>query len=725
MTTRKEQPWRELGLTDDEYSRITDHLGREPNPVELNIYSVMWSEHCSYKRSLETLRLLPSEGPAVLQGPGEDAGVVDLGGGWAAAFKIESHNHPTAINPFQGAATGAGGIIRDIVAMGARPLALLGSLFFGPPEEERSRHLFEKASAGMDWYGRETGVPVAGKEICFAERYRKTPLVNVMCVGLLPASRVMSGSAAGEGNLLLLAGAKTGRDGLHGVTFASDELDPEEGGAGGAVPAGRAELGKALIEATLEVIEKGLAVGVQDLGGAGLSCALTETAERAGSGLVIELERVPLQDEALSAGEILISETQERMLLIALPENEAAVAEAFISRGLSCSAIGRVTGGEQVVINHQGTEVARVPAASVAGGAPAVRSEVREPQYYRELSGFDLSALPPTGDLNQALIEVFASSAPSGRDFRQEKNPGDADALLLETEPGVVLALALAGDSRQVFLDPYRGSAFAVAAAARRLACSGAKALGLSDGLNFGNPERPEIFWQFRRSVEGIADACRGLKLPVVGGNVSFYNEAGSEAIYPTPVIGVLGLVEEGSQRCGAGFSEAKDWLYLLGTDDVSLGGSLFLKSLYGKVAGALPDFDLELEWRLQELIRRLIGEGLISSAHSVERGGLAVALVESAIAGGCGARVELPAGSPVERALFGEGPGRVLLSAKPGAEAARLEKMAREAAVPALLLGRTGGEKISIGAAGENLVELSLDELQKVYREAMAWMES
>lgn len=727
MTTRKEQPWRKLGLTDDEYSRITAHLGREPNPVELNVYSVMWSEHCSYKRSRETLRLLPSEGPAVLQGPGEDAGVVDLGGGWAAAFKIESHNHPTAVNPFQGAATGAGGIIRDIVAMGARPAALLGSLYFGPPEEERSRFLFERASAGLDWYGREAGVPVAGKELCFEDCYRNNPLVNVMCVGLAPAGRIMSGCAAGEGNLVILAGAKTGRDGIHGVTFASDELAVEKkDDAHSAVPAGDAALGKALIEATLEVVEKELVVGVQDLGGAGLSCALTETAARAGGGMEIDLDRAALREEGITAGEILISETQERMLLIARPQNEQAVAKAFTSRGLSCEAIGRVTGGDRVVVKYGGAEVARVPAGSVAGGAPAVGSDAREPEYYRELGAFDLSSLPPAGDLNSALLKILASPGRAGADYMRESGPdpaapGFADAVLLETEPGPLLAVALAGCSRRVFLDPYRGSIFAVAAAARRLACSGAKALGITDGLNFGNPEKPEVFWQFRRSVEGIAAACRALKLPVVGGNVSFYNEAGGEAIYPTPVIGALGLIEEGGKRCGAGFSGEKDWLYLLGAAGAALGGSLFLKAVHGRVAGALPAVDLELELRLQELLRRLTGEGLSCSAHSVEEGGLAAALAESALLGGCGARVELAEGAAAETLLFGEGPARVLLSVKPGAEAAHLEKLAREAAVPVLLLGRTGGERICIGAGGKSLIDLPLKRLQKVYREAEA----
>ncbi|NLA12085.1 MAG: phosphoribosylformylglycinamidine synthase subunit PurL [Firmicutes bacterium] len=727
MTLKEEKPWRQLGLTDEEYALISAALGREPNLVELNIYSVMWSEHCSYKHSLSSLRLLPTEGPQVLQGPGENAGVVALGGGWAAAFKIESHNHPTAVEPFQGAATGAGGIIRDIVAMGARPVALLGSLRFGPLSDRRSRYLFEDASSGLDWYSEGTGVPLVAKEVYFEESYRGNPLVNVMCIGVLPADQLMRGRAGGEDNPVLLAGARTGRDGIHGVTFASDELTAavaEEPAS--PVQVGDAALGKKLMEATLEVIGRGLALGVQDLGGAGLSCALTEMAARGGCGIAVELARVPQSEEKMAPQEILVSETQERMLLVVTPENESAVFEAYEERGLTCARIGRVTADEMVTVLHRGEEVARVPAESVAGGAPELSPASREPQYYRERSAFDPEALPPVEDFNRIFQKIFAEPELFGRiEFRRSRgdlaDPGHADAVLVRGEEEFLLAASLSGNGRQVYLDPYRGSVFAVAQAARRLACTGARALGITDGLNFGNPEKPEIFWQFSRSVEGIADACRALELPVVGGNVSFYNEVDGRAILPTPVIGALGVIEGPESGCEAGFAREGDKVYLLGASATGLGGSLFLKSVHGLVDGVLPPIDLELEARLQALLRDLINEGLATCLSSVGDGGLAVALAKSCLMGGCGAEAALPEGDSLETVLFGEGPTRALVAVPPG-QAALFEERAREAAVPAVPLGESGGGRLRITVGGEPLVEQPLEMLQELYREAIPW---
>ena len=745
MKAKDEQPWRQLGLTDEEYERIKADLGREPNAVELNIYSVMWSEHCSYKHSKAVLRLLPTEGPQVLQGPGENAGVVDLGGGLAAAFKIESHNHPTAVEPFQGAATGAGGIIRDIVAMGARPAALLGSLRFGPLEEKRSRFLFEGAVKGMSWYAAGTHIPLLSLELYFEECYRGNPLANVMCLGLLPAERLMRGRAAGEGNLLLLAGAPTGRDGIHGVTFASEELSARMEDEGQEpVQVGDAALGKALIEATLEVIEKDLALGVQDLGGAGLSCALTETADRGGGGMEVELAQVPLREEGMSAYEILTSESQERMLLIVKPERQAEAAAAFERRGLSCKAVGRVTGDGLVTVKHHGEVVARVPAASVAEGAPLYEPASREPAYYSRLADWDPLELPPPDDFNSALLEVLGSPDIAGRAWRAESGDdlfpasrtesrghcrtgtgsgGGGAAAVLPLPQGRALAMAVAGNGRLVYLDPYRGAAMAVCEAVRGLACAGARPLGITDGLNFGNPEKPEIYWQFEQAVRGIADACRALDLPVVGGNVSFYNEAAGEAIYPTPVIGAVGLLEDAARRCGSGFCREGDLIYLLGPDAVSLGGSQYVKMLHGKAAGPLPQLDLEMEKALQDLMRRLIEEGLPGSAVSLNLGGLAAALAESCLRGGRGAKVTMPAaGAPLEMQLFGEGPSRILLAVKEDA-GARLEALAAKAKVPAVRLGRSGGDRLEVfsGLGAESLIDLPLPELRRVSREAIS----
>lgn len=736
MKAKDEQPWRQLGLTEDEYERIRTDLGREPNLVELNIYSVMWSEHCSYKHSRAALRLLPTGGSRVLQGPGENAGVVDLGGGLAAAFKIESHNHPTAVEPFQGAATGAGGIIRDIVAMGARPAALLGSLRFGPLEDRRSRYLFERAAAGISWYAAGTDIPVLSGELYFEECYRGNPLVNAMCVGLMPAERLMRGRACGEGNLVLLAGARTGRDGIHGVTFASVELTAEiEEEERPPVQVGDAATGKALLEATLEVIEKDLALGVQDLGGAGLTCAATETAARGGSGIELELELVPLREEGMTAHEILTSESQERMFLIVTPERQQEAAAAFQKRGLSCTAIGRVNGDGMVTVKHHGETVARVPAKSVVDGAPVYEPASREPEYCRKLAAFDPLGLPPVEDFNRAFLEVLGSPDVAGKAWPLDcrgKAPcpdgvegdllggsGGGAAPLLQLSHGRALAMALAGNGRLVYLDPYRGAIFAVCEAARILACAGAEPLGITDGLNFGNPEKPEVFWQFKQAVEGIAAACRALDLPVVGGNVSFYNEVGGEAIYPTPVIGAVGLLEDAAKRCGQGFSRDDDLVYLLGASAVSLGGSQFLKTCHGRATGALPQIDLELERRLQVLLRRLIREGLPGCANAITGGGLAVALAESSLRGGRGVNVTLQAGVRPEMALFGEGPSRVAVSVKPG-DGARLEAMAREAAVPAVKLGRTGGGRLRIASGEHSWIDLPLAQLQKVYREAI-----
>ena len=738
MTTKNDQPWRQLGLTDEEYERIRGDLGREPNLAELNMYSVMWSEHCSYKHSRAMLRLLPSEGPQVLQGPGENAGVVDLGGGLAAAFKIESHNHPTAVEPFQGAATGAGGIIRDIVAMGARPAALLGSLRFGPLEEKRSRFLFEGAVAGMRWYAEGTEIPLLSAELLFEECYRGNPLANVMCVGLLPAERVMRAQAAGEGNVLLLAGAPTGRDGIHGVTFASVQF-AEEAEEGEPVQVGDAALGKALLEATLEVIERDLVLGVQDLGGAGLSCALTETAARAGSGMEVELERVPLRegDEGMSAFEILTSETQERMLLIVTPARQRETAEVFARRGLTCSALGRVTGEGLVMVKHRGETVARVPARSVAEGAPVHEPASREPEYYRRLAAVDPLQAPPAEDFNGLFLKVFGSADVAGQGWaprcgeelkgragtgdEAHARPGGGAVLLPLSRNGGALAAAVAGNGRLVYLDPYRGAVFALCQAARELACVGAKPLGITDGLNFGNPEKPEIFWQFRKAVEGIADACRALDLPVVGGNVSFYNEVAGEAIYPTPVIGAVGLLEDGAavERRGRGSGREGDLLYLLGPGAVSLGGSQFQKVLQGAAAGALPQIDLALERRLQDLLRRLVREGIALRALSLSLGGLAAALGVSCLQQGCGAEAALPDHARPEMPLFGEGPTRALLLVG-AAEGERLETLAREAAVEMALLGRSGGDRLRIACGERTLVDLPLERLGNAYGEAI-----
>ncbi len=726
--------WRKLGLKDFEYEMIVEQLGREPNPVELNMYSVMWSEHCSYKHSRSSLKLFPTGGPRVVQGPGENAGVVDIGDGYGAVFKIESHNHPSAIEPYQGAATGVGGILRDIYTMGAQPIAFLNSLRFGPPNNARSRYLIEGVVAGIGGYGNCVGIPTVGGEVYFEPCYRGNPLVNAMCVGVMPLKRLVLGQACGEGNLVVLAGARTGRDGIHGVTFASEELSDQSEEDRPAVQVGDPFLGKILIDATLEAVEKQLVVGVQDLGGAGLTCALTETASRAGTGLEIDLKMVPLREEGLEPFEILTSESQERMLFIVEPEKLEDLEKIFQHWQLPLSVLGQVSAGKMVTVRHHGEVVAEVPAESVAGGAPAYEPESREPEYIGKLSAFDLSALKPAGDPGQYLLSLLSSPDIASKEWAWQQydymvrtstleGPGGDAAVLRLRETGKALAVTVDGNSRYTYLDPYLGGMLAVAEATRNLSCCGAEPVGITDCLNFGNPEKPEMFWQFRQAVEGMAEACRVLEAPVVGGNVSFYNEVEDEAIYPTPVVGAVGLLENAKNYCKTGFVRNGDLIYLLGPCEVSFGGSQFLKELYGKVAGRPAGIDLEMEKAVQALLRRLIADGLIVSAHDLAEGGLAVALAESCLAGGRGAAVTLASGLDSVLELFGEGPTRVLISLPPEASD-RVLDLARKKRVRMSELGRVdGGDSLTVKCGNALAFKLGLDELKKAYEEVFSWI--
>jgi len=722
--------WRRLGLNDGEYERICADLGREPNRVELNMYSVMWSEHCSYKHSKSTLRLFPTSGPRVLLGPGENAGVVDIGGGWAVAFKIESHNHPSAIEPYQGAATGVGGIIRDIFTLGARPVALLNSLRFGSLEDARVRYLFDNVVAGIGGYGNCIGIPTVAGEIAFEPCYQDNPLVNAMCVGLLPVEKLVLGQAPGAGNLVVLVGARTGRDGIHGVTFASEELSEASAERRPAVQVGDPFLEKLLLEASLEVIAGGLAVGVQDLGGAGLTCAVTETAARSGSGMELELDKVPLREAGMSPLEIMVSESQERMLFIIEPGRFNDAAKVFRRWGLSFAVIGRVTADGWITVKHGGRTVARVPAASVAGGAPLYEPDSREPEYYRERQSVDPLDYPAVEDCTEALLEVLGSPDVASKQWVWRRydymvrtctvqGPGGDAAVIRLRETGQALALAVDGNGRHTYLDPYRGGMMAVAEATRNLACTGAEPIGITDCLNFGNPEKPEIFWQFRRAVEGMSEACRVLEVPVVGGNVSFYNEVEGEAIYPTPVVGAVGLLENPDQQCDIAFKKAGDLLYLAGSSTVSLGGSQFIKVIHQAVAGSLPPVDLALEKRLQKLLVQAVRAGLLSSAHDLSDGGLAVALAESCIAGGLGAQVTLPGHPRPELPLFGEGPSRAIVSVKAAARE-KLLALAAKLEVPLLFLGEVGGDKLSISVTHVPVVDVTIFELKKIYEESI-----
>jgi len=724
----RDKIWRKLGLTDREYSMIVGQLGREPNAVELNMYSVMWSEHCGYKHSKSSLKLFPTGGPRVVQGPGENAGVLDIGDGYAAVFKIESHNHPSAVEPYQGAATGVGGILRDIFTMGAQPIAFLNSLRFGPLEDDHSRYLFDGVVSGIGGYGNCVGIPTVAGEIYFEPCYRGNPLVNVMCVGVMPLERMVLGKACGIDNLVVLAGARTGRDGIHGVTFASEVLSDQSEEDRPAVQVGDPFLGKLLIDATLEAVDNKLVAGVQDFGGAGLTCALTETASRAGTGLEIELEQVPLREEGLQPFEILTSESQERMLFIVDPKNLDALEEVFRRRELQLSVLGRVTGDGIVVVRHQGEIVAAVPAESVAGGCPAYEPQSKEPAYYREQDSFDPLALPAAADFGRSLLELLASADIASKEAVWQRydymvrtctvqGPGGDAAVVRLRESGRALAMTVDGNGRHTYLDPYLGGMLAVAEATRNLSCTGAEPIGITDCLNFGNPEKPEVFWQFREAVKGMAEACRVLEVPVVGGNVSFYNEVGGEAIFPTPVVGALGLLDSADQQCTVGFCREGDLICLLGPVKVAFGGSQFLKNTYGKVAGKPADIDLTMEKNMQSLLRRLIKAGLVSSAHDLSDGGLAVALAESCLSGKIGAVLDMPLSDHTALELFGEGPSRALI-ALDGTIIDRVLNLAESAGVSLIQLGRVGGDMLLIRSGGDTIVNLELDEIKKAYEE-------
>ncbi|MBW6464624.1 MAG: phosphoribosylformylglycinamidine synthase subunit PurL [Firmicutes bacterium] len=726
-----ETTWRKLGLTDREYDQITGQMGREPNLVELNMYSVMWSEHCSYKHSRSSLRLFPTEGPRVVQGPGENAGVVDIGDGWAAVFKIESHNHPSAVEPYQGAATGVGGILRDIFTMGARPVAFLNSLRFGNLDDARVRYLLDGVVAGIGGYGNCVGIPTVAGEIYFESCYQGNPLVNAMCVGVMPLKRLVLGKASGEGNLLLLVGARTGRDGIHGVTFASEELSEASEERRPAVQVGDPFMGKLLLEATLETIERDLVTGVQDLGGAGLTCALTETASRAGSGVEVDLDQVSLREEGMHPFEILTSESQERMLLIVEPEKLESVKEVFKRWGLKPAVLGRVTADGMVTARYKGEEVVRVPAQSVAGGSPVYEPEAKVPEYYSRLSEFDPLKLPEPDNYGEVLLKLLSAPDIASKEWVWRRydymvrtstvqGPGGDSAVIRLRETGKALAMNVDGNGRHCYLDPYLGGMLVVAEATRNLSCSGALPVGITDCLNFGNPEKPEIFWQFRRCVEGMAEACRVLEVPVVGGNVSFYNEVEGEAIYPTPVVGAVGLLEDYRQQGRSYFSGEGDVICLIGSGELSLGGSQYLKTIHEKTAGKPAGIDLQLEKVLQSFLRSLISKKLINSAHDLSDGGLAVAVAESCLAGNCGAEIKLAAGNVPVNELFGEGPSRVLISV-PATLFGEVESYCNEMELPLKRLGITGGEVLIIRSGGDIILKLALSDINRAYEEVFS----
>jgi phosphoribosylformylglycinamidine synthase subunit PurL len=717
-------------LTADEYDRIVAALGRTPTETELGIFSVMWSEHCSYKSSRIHLKKLPTTGRRVLQGPGENAGAVDIGDGLAAVFKIESHNHPSFIEPYQGAATGVGGIIRDIFTMGARPIALMNSLRFGPldgPHGPRTRRIMEGVVAGIAGYGNSIGIPTVAGEIAFEASYAGNPLVNVFCLGIAPADALVKGTAAGAGNPVYYVGSKTGRDGIHGATMASAEFDERSAEQRPAVQVGDPFMEKLLLEACLELMKGDALVGVQDMGAAGLTCSTCEMGSRGGSGIEIDVTHVPQRETGMTPYEIMLSESQERMLLVVKKGREADVERIFEKWDLHAAHIGYVKDDNVMRVKRGGEVVAEIPNTALVDQAPVYDRPTARPAYLDEVAALDLSALgaaPPPGD---ALLALLASPAIASKRwvYRQYDHMVRTNTIApAGMGAGVVrvkgtsrgLALSVDGNGRYCYLNPRLGAQLAVAEAARNVACAGAVPIGATNCLNFGNPERPEIMWQLVEAVEGIAEACRALDVPITGGNVSLYNETDGQAIYPTPILGVVGLLEDASVVLTRSFRAAGDEIVLLGESFGELGGSEYLKTIHGVIQGSPPRLDLARERALIALLGSVAADGLLRSAHDCADGGLAVALAECAFdAGGIGLDVDLPAAGDAAATLFGESASRVVVAVSPGKVDSLLARAA-EAGVPATRVGRTGGSRVRIAIAGRPAIDCTVADAERVW---------
>jgi len=662
---------REHGLSEDEFNRIMEILGREPNYVELGIFSVMWSEHCSYKSSIKMLKTFPREGGRLLVEAGEEnAGLVDLGGGLATAFKIESHNHPSAVEPYEGAATGVGGIMRDIFTMGARPIASMNSLRFGSLERARNRYLLDHVVEGIADYGNCLGIPTVGGEVVIEDSYSGNCLVNAMSLGIVETKNVASAIAKGVGNPVYIVGSTTGRDGIHGATFASVELTEETESKRSNVQVGDPFTEKLLMEASLELCKKSWLVGIQDMGAAGITCSCSEMSAKGESGIKIDLDKVPLREDSMNAYEIMLSESQERMLVVIEQGFEKELNTIFEKWELDCTRVGEVTDTGMLEVYHGGIKVAEIPSDELVlgGGAPQYEMPVREPAYFSEINNFTIESVKDDKDPNKTLLTLLSTPNITSKQFvfRQYdstvrsntvQGPGGAAAIirLKGTQKG--LAMSTDCNGRYVYLNPRIGGQIAVVESARNVVCSGGEPIAITNCLNFGNPQDPEIYWQFKEAVTGIGEACRALNTPVTGGNVSFYNETGDTAVYPTPVIGMVGLLENINQSTTIEFKDAGDFIVTLGALNGCLGGSEYLRTIHGKIQGPIPHLNLELEIGIQELCLEAIKKGIIKSAHDLSDGGLAVNISESIVHAkhGLGARLDVVRKLRNNELLFGE----------------------------------------------------------------------
>lgn len=707
-----EGQWRDVALSDNEYAQIVELLGREPSEVELGMFGAMWSEHCGYKHSRPLLKGLPTEAEWVVQGPGENAGAVDLGNGYAAVFKVESHNHPSAVEPYEGAATGVGGIVRDIFTMGARPVALLDGLRFGPLDVPRNAYLYAHVVAGIGGYGNCLGVPTVGGEVFFDESYNGNPLVNAMCVGIAPVNGIVRAAASGIGNVLMLIGADTGRDGLHGATFSS--VDDPEASHRGVIQVGNPFLEKQLMEACLELLSAGSVVAMQDLGAAGMTSSIVECASRGDVGVEIDVAFVPRREDGMNAYEIMLSESQERMVLVATPDRVADITAVLTKWSLHASVIGHVTDSGNIVVRDGDEIVCNVPVRNFIDDCPIYHIDPATPAYLAEVQSFDPTGVPDIAPkaVPDTLLSMLASPNLGSRQGIWEQydhtiltntvlGPGEGDAAIIRqkgTNGG--MAISMDCNSRYVFLDPHLGAQHAVAEAARNVACTGARPLGLTNCLNFGSPERNPADYQLVHAVKGMGEASRKLNVPIVSGNVSLYNETAQQPVYPTPMIGCVGVLEDIQARMSMHW-QPNQTLWLIGGGEPSLGGSEYLAYIHGTVAGSPPVLDLEAESRLIGYLGEVAKLHIGAASHDLSAGGLALGIAEMALASGSGATIAgAPDSARTDITWFGESAGRVLIAADQAA-GVQITRLAEEWELPYRQIGTTGGDGITFPDGG------------------------
>lgn len=718
----------EHGLTEEEYNTVCKKLGRTPNYTELGIFSVMWSEHCSYKNSIALIKTLPREGENLLVGAGEEnAGLVDIGDGQAIAFKIESHNHPSAVVPYEGAATGVGGILRDIFTMGARPIAALNSLRFGSLNDPRTKYLFEGVVKGIADYGNCFGVPTVGGEIYFDEVYKDNPLVNAMAIGIVDVNRTASAIAKGAGNPVMIVGSSTGKDGIHGATFASEEISEKSESKRPSVQVGDPFTEKLLLEATLEIIKNDWIVGIQDMGAAGISCSTSEMSEKGNSGMRIDLNKIPLRESGMSSYEIMLSESQERMLVVAKKGYEDNVRKTFEKWDLKCEIIGEVTDDPYLDVKYENNQKVKIEAFDLVlgGGAPVYTREAKEPGYLKKTQNYDFSSLPEPEDLQTAFLEVFSSPNIASKNWAYQQydsmvrtntvvGPGCDAAVIRIKNFNKAIAAKTDCNGRYVYLNPREGAKIAVAESARNIVCSGGKPLAITNCLNFGNPYKPEMYWTFKEAIAGMNEACRLFDTPVTGGNVSFYNESPDAAVYPTPVIGMVGLINDLSKVTTSYFKNPGDLIFILGEDYEEIGGSEYLKVIHNLVEGNAPKINLRVEKNLHDLLLTLISSGIVKSAHDISEGGVISALAECCIMNEekqIGAQVNLSVKTREDLSLFSESQSRVIISILPE-DKDKFEKLVESYSTPVYYAGITGGENFRINKS----IDITLQKLSDIY---------